>query len=115
MRLVHIFVAKRPSGNPITVNTVYKAFGENIPRYLALEGGNYKGPDYLFCVDRNIDIEGICNKYNYKCEPERFKKYEVDDAKYNNQYQIIPTYFSDDIPYRLDKYKPSGYPDSDSE
>ena len=87
MRKVHIFTVQRPVGNKTSVRVLSDAFGLNIPHYLPLEGGDYNGPQYLFCVDRTVDFESICEKYNYR-------------------------YFNREQPYRLDKYQPSGY-DSD--
>jgi hypothetical protein len=110
LRAVYILTIKRPVGNPTSISTVYKAFGENIPRYLSLEGGDYKGPEYMLCIDRGINVKEICDKYDYICKNSR--TYEVDESKFNKEYQIIPTYYSSDIPYRLEKYTLSGY-DSD--
>ena len=58
----------------------------NIPHYLPLEGGDYNGPQYLFCIDRTIDFESICEKYNYRYYPAY--KFEVEEEKYNSDYQI---------------------------
>jgi hypothetical protein len=110
MRAVNIFMAQRPVGNPNSVSILYKAFGTNIPHYLSLEGGDYNGPQYLFCIDRNIDFESICDKYQWRYYPAY--KFEVEEEKYNNSYQIHSSYYSKEQPYRLDKYTPSGY-DSD--
>ena len=38
---VNIFTIQRPVGNPVSISKLYKAFGNNIPRYQALEGGDY--------------------------------------------------------------------------
>lgn len=112
LRSVLIFVAKRPSGNPIPVSTIYKAFGENIPRYLPLEGGDMKGLEYLFCVDKNVNVMEICKKYNYKCKDWAIKEYELEEEKFNRDYQIYSSFYSHQKPYYLEKYEPSGY-DSD--
>jgi hypothetical protein len=112
MRPVHIFTVQRPVGNPISISKVYKAFGENIPHYLPLEGGDFNGPLYMFCVDRNVDFENICEKYNYRYYPAY--KFEVEEDKYNAGYEIRPTYFNKEQPYRLEKYV-FGYPDTESD
>ena len=110
MRLVNIFTVQRPIDNNNSVNILYKEFGTNIPRYLSLEGGDYNGPQYMFCVDRTIDIETICDKYKYKCYPTY--KFEVEELKYNNLYQVRSSYYNNQQPYRLEKYEATGY-DSD--
>ena len=113
MRLVNVFTVQRPVGNPISISKVYKAFGTNIPRYQSLEGGDYNGPQYMFCVDRTVDFESICEKYKYRYYPAY--KFEVEDNKYNSEYQIRSSYYSKEQPYRLEKYEPSGYPDTESD
>ena len=110
MRSVNIFMVQRPVGNQTSVRTLYDAFGTNIPHYLSLEGGDYNGPQYLFCVDKNIDFESICDKYDYRHYPAY--KFEVEEEKYNNTYQIRSSYYNKEQPYRLDKYNSNGY-DSD--
>lgn len=110
MRQVHIFTVQRPVENKTSVRVLSDAFGLNIPHYLSLEGGDYNGPQYLFCIDRTVDFEAICEKYHYRYYPAY--KFEVEDEKFNSKYQIIQTYFNKEQPYRLDKYKATGY-DSD--
>ena len=78
---VNIFTIQRPVGNPVSISKLYKAFGNNIPRYQALEGGDYNGPQYQFCVDMNVDFESVCEKYNYKTYPAY--KFEVEKSKDN--------------------------------
>lgn len=112
MRPVNIFIIQRPIGNPNSIKTIYKEFGGNGPRFGPLEGGDYKGPQYLCCVDRNIDFEAICEKYDYRYYPAY--KFEVEEDKYNSEYEIRQTYFNKEKPYRLEKYVPSPY-DSDEE
>lgn len=110
MRQVNIFTVQRPIGNKTSIGILSDAFSPNIPHYLPLEGGDLNGPQYLFCIDRNIDFEGICEKYKYRYYPAY--KFEVEEEKYNNNYQIRTSYYNKEIPYRLEKYESSGY-DSD--
>ncbi len=107
MRLVNVFTVQRPVGNQISVKVLSDAFGINIPHYLPLEGGDYNGPQYLFCVDRTIDFEAICENYKYRYYPAY--KFEVEEEKYNNSYQIRSSYYNKEQPYRLEKYEASGY------
>lgn len=111
MREVNIFTIQRPIGNPIKVKEICKDFGEDIPQLCPLEGGDYNGPQYLCCVDRNVDFEGICEKYGYKYYPAY--KFTVEEAKYNSEYQVRPNYFNKIEPYRLEKYVAVPYYDSD--
>jgi hypothetical protein len=110
MRTVHIFTVQRPVGNRTSVKVLSDAFGTNIPHYLPLEGGDYNGPQYLFCIDRTIDFESICEKYNYRYYPAY--KFEVEEEKFNSNYQIRSSYYNKQQPYRLEKYESNGY-DSD--
>lgn len=110
---VNIFTIQRPVGNPVSISKLYKAFGNNIPRYQPLEGGDYNGPQYQFCVDMNVDFESICEKYNYKTYPAY--KFEVEKSKYNNKYIISSSYYNKEQPYKLKIYEPSGYPDTESD
>jgi hypothetical protein len=107
MRLVNVFTVQRPVGNQTSVKVLSDAFGINIPHYLSLEGGDYNGPQYLFCVDRTIDFEGICENYKYRYYPAY--KFEVEEEKYNNSYQIHSSYYNKEQPYRLEKYIESVY------
>lgn len=112
MRAVNIFTVQRPLGNQISISKVYKAFGENIPRYCPLEGDDFNGPLYMFCVDRTVDFETICENFNYRYYPAY--KFEVEEAKYNGGYEIRPTYFNKEQPYSLEKYV-FRYPDTESD
>ena len=113
MRQVHIFTIQRPVGNPIPVKRLYKEFGTNIPHYLPLEGGDYNGPQYLFCIDSSVDYESICEKYNYKYYPPY--KFQVEESKFNNKFRISEVYGVKDTPYRLRENELSSYSDTDSE
>jgi hypothetical protein len=107
-RLVYIFTVQRPVGNPITANVLSKAFGKNIPRYGSLEGGDYNGPLYQFCIDRKINIENIITEHKYKLYS-RLYEYEVEEEKYNSKYYITSTYYNNEKPYILKEYKSYGY------
>jgi hypothetical protein len=111
MREVNIFIIQRPIGNPVKVREVCKDFGENIPQLCPLEGGDYKGPQYICCVDKNVDFEAICEKYDYRYYPAF--SFQVVEEKYNSEYQVLPNYFNKTEPYRLEKYVKPPYDDSD--
>lgn len=98
MRQVNIFTIKKPRDNITSIETIYKAFGDNIPQMCPLEGW---GAQYLCCVDISVDFEGICEKYEYQYYPAY--KFEVDDAMYNSEYQIKHNYCNKDQPYKLEK------------
>lgn len=95
------FTIKRPINNNIDVSVVYKEFGDNIPKYNALEGGDYLGPEYLCCVDANINIKSICDKYNYVLRGSY--KMNIDPSNYNSNYSIhsVWTCSKHELPFML--------------
>ena len=113
MRKVHIFTIQRPIGNHTSLKVLRKEFGGNIPQFNPLEGGDYNGPQYLCCVDRTIDYESICEKYDYRYYPAY--KFEVEESKYNGEYEILHNYTNRNEPYKLEKYVAPQYYDSDEE
>jgi hypothetical protein len=87
MRVNYFFVATDKT-NPITIETVHGAFGDNIPNYIECPQENNKLV-YLCCVDARIDVSEICKKYNYTCG----KMYlsEIDDYTYSSNFTIHPS------------------------
>ena len=65
-------------------------FGDNIPKSLPFDGGYLYFITHLFCVDSNVNIEEICNKYNYDIG--HLYKIEIEDYMYNNNYTICNSY-----------------------
>jgi hypothetical protein len=77
-------------GIEISIKELSKEFGENIPKSLPFDGGFLYYITHLFCVDENVNVEEICNKYNYDMgEP---YKIEIEDYMYNNNYTIYISY-----------------------
>lgn len=113
MRQVNIFTIQKSIGNHTSIRVLRKEFGDNIPQFNPLEGGDYNGPQYLCCVDRAVDFESICEKYNYRYYPSY--KFKIDETKYNSEYEIRQTYFNREQPYRLEKYVSPTYYDSEEE
>jgi hypothetical protein len=74
----------------IEIKELSKEFGDNIPKSLPFDDGFLYFITHLFCVDENINIEEICNKYNY--EIRKPYKIEIDDYMYNNNYTIYISY-----------------------
>ncbi len=102
MRQVNIFIVQRPIGNRNSITKLYEEFGTNIPYFSLLDGGDYNGLQYLCCADRSIDYEAICDKYKYKYYPAY--KFEVEESKFNNKFQILPLYGVKNTPYILREY-----------
>lgn len=74
----------------IAIKELSKNFGDNIPKYLPFEGGKLHFITSLFCVDANVNVIEICNKYNYEInEPYKMK---IEDHMYNNNYTICNSY-----------------------
>ena len=96
---VYCFTVQIPVGSNADIDTIHKEFGNNIPKYLPLEDGDYMGPQYLFCVNKKIDIIGICKNYGVLFKGGELL--EIDSEKYNNKYTIYPSYSSKDKSYEL--------------
>jgi hypothetical protein len=74
-------------------------FGKNIPRFSPYEGGKMGFITSLCCVDANIDVEEICEKYN--CEIGKTEKMLVQDSMYNSDYTIYDTNNKEGPPFHL--------------
>lgn len=74
-------------------------FGKNIPRFSHYEGGKMGFITSLCCVDANIGVEEICERYNF--EMGKTEKMLVQDSKYNSDYTIYNTYHKEGPPFRL--------------
>jgi hypothetical protein len=96
---VYCFTVQIPVGSNVDIDTIHREFGVFSPKYLPLEGGDYMGPQYLCCVNKKIDIIGICKKYGAVCKG--FSLVEIDDIRYNNSYTIYPSYSTKDDEYVL--------------
>ena len=88
---VNCFTVTIPScDSEIAMKELSKEFGDNIPKSLPFDGGFLYFITHFFCVDSNVNIEEICNKYNY--EMGKPYKIEIDDYMYNNNYTIYISY-----------------------
>ena len=67
-----------------------KEFGENIPKTLPFDGGYLYFITHVFCVDANVNIEEICNKYNIQMD--KPYKMEIEDYMYDNNYKVCISY-----------------------
>lgn len=74
----------------IAIKELSKKFGDNIPKSLPFDGGKLYFITHLFCVDENINIKEICNKYNYDIG--KPYKIEIEDYMYNDNYTICNSY-----------------------
>ena len=74
----------------IAIKEFSKEFGDNIPKSLPLVDGFLYFITHLFCIDENINLEEIGNKYNYDIgKPYKIK---IEDYMYNNNYTIHINY-----------------------
>ena len=88
---VNCFTVTMPTSiYEIAMKELSKDFGENIPKSLPFEGGYLYFITNLFCVDENVNIKKICNKYT--CEMGIPYKIEIEDYMYNNNYTIYNSY-----------------------
>lgn len=94
--LVYCFTLKIK--NNIDINIIYNNFGTNIPNYHKID--NYQ---YLFCVNKNINIKNICNNYN--CEIINLFTMDINENEYNNLYKIQFNYMINEDPYELVQVK----------
>ena len=97
---VNCFTVTIPSNIFKTVFKEFsKEFGENIPKSLPFDGGYLYFITHLFCVDANVNIEKICNKYNY--DMGKPYKIEIEDYMYNNNYTVGISYKKEGPRYYL--------------
>ena len=59
-------------------------FDKNIPKSLLFDKGYLYFIIYIFCVDENVNIEEICNKYKVHRIGNSYK-IEIVDYMYNNK------------------------------
>ena len=98
---VHCFTVTRHRGNPVTIEEVYRDFGENIPMVLQYEGGNMNQTTFMCCVDADVPVKTICARHNY--EYGTLYPMEIDEDQYNSSYTIHPTYHKTGVQYELRK------------
>lgn len=61
---VNYFTVRIPTNNSeIAMKKLPKEFGENIPKSLPFQNRFLYFTTHIFCVDSNVNIEEICNKY----------------------------------------------------
>jgi hypothetical protein len=84
--------------NNIDVDIIYNSFGTNIPNYHKINNNQY-----LFCVDKNINIKNICD--NYKCQIINLFSMDINEYEYNNLYKIQFNYIINEDPYELVQIK----------
>ena len=86
----------------IAIKQLSNEFGKNIPRFSPYEGGNIGFITHLCCVDTNVNVKQICEKYNY--EMGNPTKMLIEDSMYNSNYTIYNTYNKEGPPFRLEFY-----------
>lgn len=74
----------------IAITELSKEFGKNIPRFSLYEGGKMGFITNLCCVDTDVNVKQICEKYNY--EMGNPTKMLIEDSMYNSNYTIYNTY-----------------------
>lgn len=100
--LVNCFTVQVPTGSYKDIDELYDLFGDSGPQYLQLEGGDYQGPQYLFCVDAKIDVRKICEENGFRFFSYKPTTIEIDEKKYSRSYIVKPTYKSfPALPYCL--------------
>jgi hypothetical protein len=98
---VNCFKVTIPSSiSEIAMKELSKEFGENIPKSLPFEDGFLYFTTHIFCVDSNVNIEEICNKYNY--EMGKSYKIEIEDYMYNNNYTLHISYKKEGTEFYLE-------------
>jgi hypothetical protein len=71
----------------IELSELNKLFGENYPVPLNLEGSYL---DILYCLDKTIDVKGICSRNNI--ETSYYETFEIPLSEYNNEYYLQTRY-----------------------
>jgi hypothetical protein len=83
----------------IAIKELSEEFGKNIPKSLQLDEGFLYFITHIFCVDENVNIEEICNKYSFHIG--KTYKIEIQDYMYNNNYKIYINYKKEEPRYYL--------------
>ena len=106
--IVQCFTVTVKRNNPIEIETFYTELrrGSNIPKYLQYEGGS-GGNTFLFCIDKAVNVQEICDKYKYECGT--IYQLEIEEDTYNHSYTTYPTYAKDGPKFILQNIKIS-YP-----
>jgi len=98
---VNIFSVNIPSNIvEIAIKELSKEFGENIPKSLPYENGYLYFITHIFCVDSNVNIKEICDKYNFSMD--KPYKIEIEDYMYNNNYRLRISYKKKVVEYYLE-------------
>ena len=93
--MITYFFSVKKQYDSSSIELLYAEFGNNIPLYLLLEGG--QGLNYLFCLHMDKQkIEEICEKHKYEINGSwygnGFIEVEISDDLYNNNYQAMISY-----------------------
>lgn len=70
-----------------TIDEFYKKLGDNIPKYMQLEGS---GCQYVFCIDATLKIEDIC-KY-FGIDKYDTREFNTQPDKFNSSHQLHTNY-----------------------
>ena len=97
--LVYCFTISVLLDTKASIDEIYKEFGENIPNYIQYEGGSQI--TYLCCVDKNVNIIELCEKYKYECS--RIDTIDIEEDTFNNSYTIYPSYAKYGPSFHLEK------------
>lgn len=95
------FFSVRKHNESSPIQELWNAFGNNLPRYMPLEGGT--GINYLFCIKNTEDvIVDTCKKHKYTIN-HGLTKAEIDDGMYNNMHTVGISYTGSSY-YVLEKH-----------
>lgn len=102
MMPVMFIIVKSIESSYIPIDFLYKQLGKNIPRFCVIEDSDFHNPEYVFCIDAQVDFLDITQEFGYRCI--HVSLAEIEEEKYNDQH--IVSLNTDDIfsRYELVKY-----------
>jgi hypothetical protein len=89
-----------------SLKSISNEFGNNIPRSLPFEGGAMGFVTHLFCVDANVNVQDICEKY--ECKMGSLTTLQIEDNIYNNNYSVSYIENRKGTQFHLNKLVPFG-------
>jgi hypothetical protein len=76
------YISSNLQDNCINIYQLADEFGDNIPKFMKLEGGTY-----IFCLSPNINVYNMCHIFGYNVEGNPIPVI-IESNKYNKSYKV---------------------------
>ena len=96
--LTNVYRVQRQSTAHLNSKELWNLLDGGHPMFTPLEGGDGKGPLYLYCVEKDFDFPKLCSEHHYKVLSTT--PFEVDASRYSSKHQIEMQYLEKES-YRL--------------